>query len=162
MPTSTFSTALGTCSLSWEGNLVTRFILPDDNLRPDENAPRPAWIEALIARVRNHFDGNLEDFSDVVLDWPRVSAFQKSVYLQTLAIRPGFTRSYGDISHELGLGNDGARSVGAALGANPWPLIVPCHRVVAANGKMTGFSAPGGIRTKTRMLALEGAELLSE
>jgi methylated-DNA-[protein]-cysteine S-methyltransferase len=162
MPTSTFSTALGTCSISWEGTAVTRFILPDDRLAPTDNVARPEWIDALIARARNHFSGHLENFSDVPLDWPRVSEFQKKVYLRTLAIPPGFTRSYGDISKELGLGHEGARSVGAALGANPWPLIVPCHRVVAANGRMTGFSAPGGIQTKTRLLALEGAELLSE
>ena len=75
---------------------------------------------------------------------------------------PGTIKSYGQIAEALGLGAAGARAVGVALATNPWPLVVPCHRVVAANGKMTGFSAPGGIRTKTRLLAIEGSELLSE
>jgi len=95
-------------------------------------------------------------------DWSKVSEFQQAVYRDALTIPPGFKKSYGEISRALALGPEGARAVGAALATNPWPLIVPCHRVVSASDKMTGFSAPGGIRTKTRLLVLEGAELLSE
>ena len=62
----------------------------------------------------------------------------------------------------MSLGREAARAVGVARAANPWPLIVPCHRVVSADDRLTGFSGPGGIRKKTRLLALEGAELLSE
>ena len=75
-----------------------------------------------------------------------------------LAIRREASR----IRVSLGLPAGSARAVAAALGANPWPLLVPCHRIVGADGGMTGFSGPGGIRTKTRLLALEGALLLSE
>jgi methylated-DNA-[protein]-cysteine S-methyltransferase len=85
-----------------------------------------------------------------------------AVYLQTQGIKPGFEKSYGEIARLMGLGNEAARAVGMALAANPWALIVPCHRVVSAGGRMTGFSAPGGVRTKARLLALEGAELLSD
>ena len=85
-----------------------------------------------------------------------------AVYVQTQAIQPGFKKTYGEIARLMAMGNEAARAVGVALAANPWPLIVPCHRVVSAGDKMTGFSAPGGVRTKTRLLALEGAELLSE
>jgi methylated-DNA-[protein]-cysteine S-methyltransferase len=95
----------------------------------------------------------------VPLDWSRVTPFQKKVYLETRAVRAGYTTTYGAIARALGLGPEGSRSVGVAEGANPWPLIVPCHRVIASNGKMTGFSAPGGIELKTRLLALERAEL---
>jgi methylated-DNA-[protein]-cysteine S-methyltransferase len=119
-------------------------------------------VRAIVARVRRHFGGDLQDFSDLGLEWSLVSEFQRAVYLQTRAIRPGFVRSYGDIARALALGPESARAVGAALATNPWPLLVPCHRVVSAAGRMTGFSAPGGVLTKTRLLALEGAELLSE
>src|SRR5262249_41753599 len=108
------------------------------------------------------FEGRLQDFSDAAIDWSRVSDFQQAVLLRTLAVRPGYKTTYGDIAREMALGPEAARAVGVALATNPWPLIVPCHRVVSANDKMTGSSAPGGVRTKTRLLTLEGAELLSE
>ena len=107
-------------------------------------------------------DGRLTDFSSTPLDWSRVTDFQQAVYLQTQRIKPGYKTSYGEIAKLMALGNSSARAVGVALATNPWPLIVPCHRVVSAGDKMTGFSGTGGIRTKTRLLALEGAELLSE
>ena len=100
--------------------------------------------------------------SGTVLDWSRVSDFQRAVYLQAQDIKPGYKKSYGEIAKLMALGHDAARAVGVALATNPWPLLVPCHRVVSAGDKMTGFSAPGGVRTKTRLLTLEGAELLSE
>lgn len=96
------------------------------------------------------------------LDWSRVSDFQQAVYGQVRAIKSGEKKTYGNIAQLVGLGSGSARAVGIALATNPWPLIVPCHRVVSACGKMTGYSAFGGIRTKTRLLVLEGAELLSE
>jgi methylated-DNA-[protein]-cysteine S-methyltransferase len=117
----------------------------------------------VIERVQQHLSGNLQHFTaEERIDWSRVSEFQRAVYREALAIKPGFKRSYGDISRALSLGPEGARAVGTALATNPWPLLVPCHRVVSSGDKMTGFSAPGGIRTKTRLLVLEGAELLSE
>ena len=158
-----FSTALGKCTLWWideEREGLTRFRLPEN--APDSGTlylECPSWIARIIRRVRNHFEGRLDDFSGIPLDWPRVTPFQRGVYERTQAVKPGHTTTYGEIARQLGLGPEGSRAVGVALGANPWPLIVPCHRVVAANGKMTGFSAPGGISTKTRLLALEGAEL---
>jgi methylated-DNA-[protein]-cysteine S-methyltransferase len=159
-----FSTPLGVCSLSWNDEGLVRFGLPEEPARDSGRIflECPPWIAGIIRRVRNHYSGHFEDFSAIALDWSQVTPFQKSVYLEAQAIKAGHTTTYGEISRRLGLGREGARSVGVALGANPWPLIVPCHRVVAADGKMTGFSAPGGIRTKTRLLALEGAELLSE
>jgi methylated-DNA-[protein]-cysteine S-methyltransferase len=119
-------------------------------------------VRDVISRVRRHLEGDPQDFSGTAIDWSIVSAFQRAVLQQALSIRAGYLRSYGEIARALALGPGGARAVGSALAANPWPLIVPCHRVVSATGKMTGFSGPGGVRTKTRLLALEGAELISE
>ncbi len=163
MSTSTrnFPTALGVAAVWWNDQGLTRFHLPDEHARIAGGAPltAPPPVAEVIRRAQDHFAGRLHDFADVALDWSQVTPFQKKVYLAAQAVKPGHTTTYGAIARQLGLGPEGARAVGVALGANPWPLIVPCHRVVAADGKMTGFSAPGGITTKTRLLALEGAEL---
>lgn len=174
MPHTVFATAFGACGVAWAGAVVTGFQLPEEDesataarlaardrsRAPDE--PPPAWLRRLVERVQDHLAGRLEDFADVPLDWKRVSDFQRAVYRETQAVKAGHKRSYGEVARALALGPESARAVGVALATNPWPLLVPCHRIVSAGDKMTGFSGPGGVRTKTRLLALEGAELLSE
>jgi methylated-DNA-[protein]-cysteine S-methyltransferase len=174
MPHTLFPTAMGTCGLAWNETGLTGFQFPEDEAALTEqhlaakagskpaDVPRPEWVRRAVERVQRHLEGQLQDFTDLPLDWGRVSDFQQAVYRHTQAIKPGYKKSYGEIAKLMALGPEAARAVGVALATNPWPLIVPCHRVVSAAGKMTGFSAPGGIRTKIRLLALEGAELLSE
>jgi methylated-DNA-[protein]-cysteine S-methyltransferase len=173
MPLTLFPTAFGTCGAAWNETGLTAFQLPDPDIarlkqrlsprtEAEADAARPEWIRRLVERVQQHLGGQVFDFTGTPLDWSLVSDFQRAVYVQTQAIKPGHKKSYGEIARLLALGNEAARAVGVALATNPWPLVVPCHRVVSASGKMTGFSASGGIRTKTRLLALEGAELLSE
>lgn len=174
MPYSFFPTAFGNCGLAWNQTGLVGFQLPSADTgdverrfaaRTRETAAteaRPEWIRRLVQQVQQHLEGQVSDFSATPLDWSRVSDFQRAVYLQTQAIKPGHTRRYGEIARGLALGNQASRAVGVALATNPWPLIVPCHRVLSSRGNMTGFSGEGGIRTKTRLLALEGAELLSE
>jgi methylated-DNA-[protein]-cysteine S-methyltransferase len=174
MPHLLFPTAFGVCGLAWNERGITGFQLPEETESLTERSlaakgtsegravEAPEWVRLIIVRVQQHLAGELQHFIDERIDWSRVSEFQRAVYLDAQAIKPGFKKSYGDISKALALGPEGARAVGAALASNPWALIVPCHRVVSAGDKMTGFSAPGGIRTKTRLLVLEGAELLSE
>lgn len=174
MPYSIFSTEFGSCAIAWNHAALTGFSLPEENETlldvkmarhhggKTADIAMPAKVRGVIARAQKHFSGQLQDFADCDFDWPKVSEFQQAVYRRTLAIKPGYKKSYGEIARELSLGPEAARAVGVALGSNPWPLLVPCHRVVSASDKMTGFSAPGGIRTKTRLLALEGAELISE
>jgi methylated-DNA-[protein]-cysteine S-methyltransferase len=174
MPHAFFPTRFGTCGIAWNETGLTGFQLPGATAALAEQhlarkahsvlateAPPPG-VQHIIDRVQQHFEGHLQDFSDTVLDWSRVSDFQEAVYRQAQAIKPGYKKSYGEIAKLMALGNEAARAVGVALATNPWPLLVPCHRVVSASDKMTGFSAPGGVRTKTRLLTLEGAELLSE
>ena len=91
-----------------------------------------------------------------MLDESGLEPFARHVYAATRAIGPGAVATYGEIARAVG-DPGAARAVGAALGANPYPVIVPCHRVLAADGALHGFSAPGGIATKRRMLELEGA-----
>jgi methylated-DNA-[protein]-cysteine S-methyltransferase len=161
MPRATFPTALGTCALSWSETGLTGFELPDAPVANDDATP-PATIAALIARVQRHLTGELQDFTDVRYDFGRVPDFPREVYHATLAVKAGSTASYGDIAAVLGYAPGMSRAVGTALGANPWPLLVPCHRIVSADGKMTGFSGPGGVKTKLRLLALEGSQLFAE
>lgn len=174
MPHAFFATSFGTCGIAWNDTGLTGFQLPEETeALGEEHLARkahtvraaespPSWVQAIVERVQRHFSGDLQDFADLALDWSRVTDFQEAVYRQALAIKPGYKKSYGEIARLLALGPEAARAVGVALATNPWPLVVPCHRVVSAGDKMTGFSAPGGVRTKTRLLALEGAELLSE
>lgn len=160
MPQHFFPTDLGTCAFIWEKTELTGFRLPSPSDHLVQGESPPPWLRSLTDRVQFHATGTLQDFSDLPYAFSTVTSFQREVYRQTLAIKPGHTRSYGDLALALNLPPGGSRAVAAALGANPWPLLVPCHRVIGANGKMTGFSGPGGVTTKARLLALEGAQLL--
>jgi methylated-DNA-[protein]-cysteine S-methyltransferase len=161
VPHATFTTSLGTCAIAWNDAGLTRFLLPDpERGTSDTEAEPPAWVRAVIERVRRHLDGEPQDFSDVRYDFSRLPKFHRAVLLAALTIRPGHTATYGDIAQQIGETLAASRAVGAALGDNPWPLLIPCHRVVAASGKLTGFSGPGGVATKAKLLALEGAQLL--
>jgi methylated-DNA-[protein]-cysteine S-methyltransferase len=145
---------------------LTAFRLPGDappagdSVASPEEAP--PWIRDLVARVRQHLAGELQDFTDIPLAWNAVSEFARRVFEAARAVPAGQTRTYGDLARSLGELPAASRAIGAALGANPWPLIVPCHRIVGAGDRLTGFSAPGGVRTKARLLAIEGAQLLAE
>jgi methylated-DNA-[protein]-cysteine S-methyltransferase len=161
MPHATFATPLGTCAIAWSDNGLTRFLLPDpDRGTSDTEADPPPWVHEIIDRVKLHLAGETQDFSDVRFDFGRLPEFNRAVLRATLAIKAGHTSTYGEIAATIGQSVVASRAVGTALGDNPWPLLIPCHRVVAASGKMTGFSGPGGVATKAKLLALEGAQLL--
>lgn len=162
MPHATFLTPLGVCAIAWTDAGLTRFLLPDpDRVRNGgtESDP-PDWVQAIIARVQRHLVGEAQDFADVRYDFSRVPAFVRSVLEATLGVKAGHTASYGEIATAIGQPPAASRAVGSALGSNPWPLLIPCHRILAATGNMTGFSGPGGVATKVKLLALEGAQLL--
>ncbi len=164
MPHSTFNTPFGTCAIAWNDVGLTRFLLPDPE-RPSsvntEFAP-PAWVTEIIARVQRHLAGEMQDFADVPFDCRRLPEFVWAVLRATLNVKAGCTVSYSDVAASIGQPVGASRAIGAALGSNPWPLLIPCHRIVAASGKMTGFSAPGGVATKVKLLALEGSQLVSQ
>lgn len=162
MPRVSFDTALGRCALSWDGEFLTSFSLPNAPVQPGDETVLPSHIAAIINRVQAHLSGDFQQFSDLPYDFRNEPEFNIQVLRATLAVKAGETRSYGEIATAIGQSVGASRAVGAALGANRWPLLIPCHRVVSANGKMTGFSGPGGIKTKLRLLALEGAQLFGE
>ena len=161
-----FDTAIGRCAIAWSVRGIVGVQLParDDGamrgrlLRRHpgarEAAPPNAVAQA-IADITALIAGEPRDLSDVVLDLTGVPEFNRRVYAVARTIKPGATLTYGGIAAQLG--EPDARGVGEAMGQNPCPIIVPCHRVVAAGGKTGGFSAPGGAATKRRLLAIEGA-----
>ncbi|MEZ5893154.1 MAG: methylated-DNA--[protein]-cysteine S-methyltransferase [Parvularculaceae bacterium] len=116
----------------------------------------PEDIQRLIADIRALFAGERRDLSYAALDDAELGAFERQVYAQSLKILPGEVKTYGDLARALGDVTLSQR-VGQALGRNPFPIVVPCHRIVGASGVMTGFSAPGGTDLKRRLLKIEGA-----
>jgi methylated-DNA-[protein]-cysteine S-methyltransferase len=161
MPHATFSTSMGTCAIAWNDTGLTRFLLPDpDRGSSDTETEPPPWVQEIVDRVRRHLAGEPQDFADVPYDFSRLAEFNRAVLRATLEIKAGHTATYGELATRIGQPVAASRAVGTALGANPWPLLIPCHRVVAASGHMTGFSGPGGVATKVKLLALEGAQLL--
>ncbi|MCK9876929.1 methylated-DNA--[protein]-cysteine S-methyltransferase [Frankia sp. Ag45/Mut15] len=126
-----------------------------DLIQPGQGA-RPAEVAAAISRMAGLLAGARDDLADVRVDLGGVPAFHQRVYQVTRAIPPGSTLTYGEVAARLGM-SGAAQAVGRALGRNPVPIVVPCHRVLASGGAMHGFSAPGGIETKHRMLVIEGA-----
>jgi methylated-DNA-[protein]-cysteine S-methyltransferase len=156
-----FDTALGTCAVRWTAAGIASVRLPSprtSTLPCLAEVQVPAEVRAAIDAIVAVLDGQPRDLRFVRLDDAGVDPLRRAVYAATRSIPPGATVTYGAIARAIGrLDAAGAREVGAALAANPFPIVVPCHRVVGANGKLTGFSAPGGLATKRRMLELEGA-----
>ncbi|CCE10210.1 putative methylated-DNA-protein-cystein methyltransferase (6-O-methylguanine-DNA methyltransferase) [Bradyrhizobium sp. STM 3843] len=162
-----FETAIGACAIAWGPRGINGVQLPMGSPEKtrvrmrqrfgeiDEAAPTPQVSHA-IARITRHLAGEADDLTDIPLDLDDVPAFNRGVYEIARAIPPGKTMTYGDIAKQLG-GVELSRDVGQALGRNPCPIVVPCHRVLAAGNKPGGFSARGGVDTKLKMLAIEGA-----
>jgi methylated-DNA-[protein]-cysteine S-methyltransferase len=165
-----FETARGFCAIAWSDGGVTRFCLPEDRApaaelllkrrlpHATEATPPPAVAEA-IAAAQRYFAGEKTDFSAVPLDLGTQDKIAEQIYAAARAIGWGETTTYGALAKRLGDDWELARDVGQAMAKNPVPLIIPCHRVLAAGGKIGGFSAPGGALTKTKMLELEGVHV---
>lgn len=162
---SLFPTSIGHCGIAWLDDVVVATSLPErsntataariaERATASEGQP-PAEIKSAIASITELLEGEKTDLSKIRCDFSQIDQFEVSVYAATRDIPPGETKTYGDIAVQLG-NKRFAQIVGRALGRNPFPIIVPCHRVLGANGKLTGFSAHGGIETKLRMLEIEG------
>jgi methylated-DNA-[protein]-cysteine S-methyltransferase len=167
-----FDTAIGSCGIVWTARGVSGFLLPEPTSSATrhrllsrfqgaiDTSPPPAIrqvIEAVTALL-NGERGERTDLAFVPVDMDGLPEFHQRVYEVARTIPPGATLTYGEIAARLG-DPGSARAVGQALGHNPIPVIVPCHRVLAAGGRRGGFSAPGGTATKLNLLALEGAQL---
>jgi methylated-DNA-[protein]-cysteine S-methyltransferase len=163
-----FDTAIGRCGIAWDGDAIVRVQLPEarvadtrarmrDRLDGTREAKPPATVQRAIDRMVASLGGEPDDLNDIPLDMRNVPPFARRVYEVARTIPPGETMSYGELAAEAG-SPGAARAVGQALGKNPFAIIVPCHRVLAAGGRTGGFSANGGTTTKLRMLAIEGVQ----
>jgi methylated-DNA-[protein]-cysteine S-methyltransferase len=161
-----FDTAIGAVGIAWSGDGITRLQLPESGRSSTERrlrghsmstveTPPPPEIKRAIGDVQEYMVGKRTDFSRTKLDLTNVSAFHRRIYDALRRIGWGETTTYGTLAQQAG--DPGAsRAVGQAMGRNPVPIIIPCHRVLASGGKPGGFSAYGGAVTKLRLLALEG------
>jgi methylated-DNA-[protein]-cysteine S-methyltransferase len=164
----TFDTGIGAAGIAWSERGIVGVQLPEKTTAASRARMRrrypnaveqkpPPEIARAIEQIRALMRGEPADFSNVALDVTGLTEMQRSVYDITRTIAPGHTMTYGEIAKRIGMPRD-AREVGRALGDNPFPIIVPCHRVVAADGRMHGFSGSGGVRTKLKLLEIEGYE----
>lgn len=167
---SLFETARGHSGIAWNQAGVARLTLPSADaasarqtllrrLPQAQLAAPPDEIAAVIVAIQRYFRGERVDFGKVTLDLEGQDDFFQRIYAAARALNWGSTTTYGTLAKSLGAGPEGARDVGQAMARNPVPLIIPCHRVLAAGGKLGGFSAPGGAATKLHMLELEGIRL---
>ena len=162
-----FETPIGACGIAWGPRGITGLQLPEapaQGTRPRLRrrwagaieTPPPAGVQRAIDRVLALLAGEAVDLGDIPLDLEAAPDFHRKVYEVARTIPPGQTMTYGEIAKKLGAPHE-SREVGQALGRNPVAIIVPCHCVLGADGKMGGFSANGGVATKRRILEIEGA-----
>ena len=162
-----FETPIGACGIAWGPRGITGLQLPETTAQGTRTrlqrrwagaieTPPPADVQRAIDRVLALLAGKAVDLGDIALDLEAAPDFHRKVYEVARTIPPGQTMTYGEIAKKLGAPHE-SREVGQALGRNPVAIIVPCHRVLGADGKMGGFSANGGVATKRRILEIEGA-----
>lgn len=167
-----FSSPIGTCALAWTSDALVAVHLPEAKApntiktlrerltqRGFETTSKPAtsipiFVQTAIDCVREQLSGNDADITSIPLDLSNVSPFHRKIYKALQKTHPGQTVSYGELAAKAG-SPKAARAVGQAMAKNPWPLVVPCHRVLSSTSKLTGFSAPGGTTTKAKILELE-------
>ena len=171
-----FETALGFIGISWSDKGLTRLCLPQRDRAAVErrllkhvrdagsaipaelSSDAPAWVADLIGAITAYAAGAEVDFSGVPVDLSGVDDFRLAIYDAARKLQFGEITTYGELA--VRAGHPGLpRETGAALGSNPVPLVIPCHRILAAGGKIGGFSAPGGSATKEKMLKLEGVRV---
>ncbi|UYN95801.1 MAG: methylated-DNA--[protein]-cysteine S-methyltransferase [Enhydrobacter sp.] len=166
-----FDTPIGACAVRWTGQRIAGLQLPESTPASTRRRALKRWpgaresmpapdIQRAIDRVVALLRGERIDLGDIELDLSSVPDFHREVYDVARSVPAGQTITYGEIARRLGVPHE-AREVGQALGRNPVAIIVPCHRVLGADGKMGGFSAAGGVVTKRRILEIEAAAALS-
>lgn len=163
-----FDTAIGPCAIVWSGRGLLGVQIPEANEvatrarilnrfpAARETAP-PREIASVMSGIVALLNGERRDLKDVAIDDDGVPEFNRRVYAIVRQVPPGNTITYGEIAERLGDKNL-ARAVGQAMGENRCPIVMPCHRVLAASGKTGGFSATGGVVTKLKLLTIEGAQ----
>lgn len=166
-----FETPLGNCAIAWSDKGLTKVSLSAQPNGSDQNSVSmhehgksinraPDWVDRAVQSLRACLQGEDVSLDGIQLDWTGVSAFYQNVYSSLRLVERGTTITYGELAHRVGRPG-AARAIGVAMAKNKWPIVVPCHRVVATGDQIGGFSAPGGVDTKRRLLELEGFHLPS-
>ena len=166
-----FETPIGACGIAWGPRGITGLQLPETTAQGTRARMRRRWagvtetapppeVQRAIDRILALLAGEAVDLGDITLDLAAAPDFHRKVYEVARTIPPGQTMTYGEIAKRLGEPHE-SREVGQAMGKNPIAIIMPCHRVLGADGKMGGFSANGGVATKRRILEIEGAAAVS-
>lgn len=166
-----FETEIGKCGVVWGDRGLAAVQLPErdadsteqrlrDKGARGENEPG-GEIGGFVAGLRAYFAGEAVEFSGLPIDWGRVGRSDRTIYKQLRDVPFGNMVTYGELADRTGMPG-AAQAIGAAMSRNPWPIVVPCHRVVAASGKLGGFSAYGGAMLKRKLLAMEGAAFAGE
>jgi methylated-DNA-[protein]-cysteine S-methyltransferase len=167
-----FDTAIGRCGIAWSARGLVAVQLPEADEALTEQrlvqrsrsagaAEPPDSMIRLVSDIRCYLAGERVDFSAVPVDFDGIDPYRRTLYEAMRAIGYGVTTTYGGLAKSLGATDwEGARNVGAAMGKNPVPLVIPCHRVLAAGNRIGGFSAYGGAKTKEKLLALEGVRVV--
>jgi len=154
-----FDTPIGRCGIAWEGEVIVGVRLPEATFDVAQQGPTPPWVQRAIDDIGASLRGEADDLADLPVELDGLPPFRRRVYEVVRTIPAGETMSYGEVAAAAG-SPGAARAVGQAMARNPYPLIIPCHRVLAAGGKTGGFTARGGVTTKLRMLEMEGVHPL--
>ncbi len=165
-----FETGIGTCAVAWTERGLKRVQLPDTDAtaterhvsgeagRSSRTDPPPSILEC-VQLLQAYFRGDRIDFRGVRLDDEGISQFNTKIYRALSEVAYGTTTTYGALARSVGAPG-ASRAVGVAMARNPWPIVIPCHRVLASGQRIGGFSAPGGQMTKERLLTLEGSSVV--
>jgi methylated-DNA-[protein]-cysteine S-methyltransferase len=169
-----FETAIGRCGVAWNERGLCAVQLPEKDAAAtgqrlakkaggSSAAEPPPHVQAVIGDIQNYLGGAKVDFSTVAVDLSGIDDFRRRIYQALRGIGFGRTTTYSELARSIGATDwEGARDVGLAMGSNRIPIVIPCHRVLAAGNKLGGFSAYGGTKTKEKLLALEGVRFDGE
>jgi O-6-methylguanine DNA methyltransferase len=152
-----FDTPIGACRVDWDHRAIQAVRLQSGPLRVKREEACPPHVRRTMDGIRALLRGEADDLQDIPLAMAQLPAFHQRVYAHLRTIVPGTTSSYGEVACALGAPG-AARAVGQALQRNPFLVVVPCHRVLTASGHLGGFSAPGGLVTKLRLLGSEQSD----
>lgn len=164
-----FETPLGWLGIAWSEKGLTQLQLPSHDRTATERrlqrrtidgveSDPPAWVAEIVEILKRYAAGEQVDFSSVPVDLAGIDAFRLAIYDAARKLAFGETTTYGELAARAGYPGE-ARDTGQALGQNPVPIVVPCHRILAAGNKIGGFSAPGGSATKEKLLNMEGVRV---
>jgi len=148
-----FQTKIGMCGIEWNEKGIDHVVIGARKTVSTKNNP-PQYVRDAAKRISDHLAGKIDDLRDIEVDLSNFTPFTRKVYRILRKIRPGEVVTYGELAQRAGSPN-ASRAVGRAMATNPMPLIIPCHRVIASDGSLGGFSAPGGTKLKRRLLCIE-------